>query len=397
MTDTLLPGSPVPTVAPAPEPVPPGPPVPPAAAAATVSGAVSGVSPAAVLGAAAATVGGLLETLWAARGPGELLAALTAAERLRSTLDAVTLAMIGEIDATNAAATIGWASTKDYLTAVTGGRTGEGRRLVALARALGTDRAATATALANARLSRTQAAVVVDAVDRLPGNPALRAAAETLLLDEAGTRDATELTRLGAHLLERLDPDGAERREEKALDRTERAAHAARFLSIAEDGIGGVRLTGRGTIEDAAHLKTVLFAMAAPHPATPPGTCGRTPGSTRSCGITDCAHDGSDPRDHGTRMCDALIEMSHIAADTDRVPTSHGTRPRIGVTITLDDLRPTTGTTTGTGIGTGTLDTGETLSASAVRRLACDAEILPSSWAPDPRSSTSAAPPASSP
>jgi len=223
----------------------------------------------------------------------------------------------------------------------------------------------------------------VDTVDRLPGNPALRAAAETLLLDQAGTRDATELTKLGAHLLERLDPDGVERREEKALDRTERAAHAARFLSIAEDGIGGVRLTGRGTIEDAAHLKTVLFAMAAPHPATPPGTCGGTPGSARSCGITDCAHDGSDPRDHGTRMWDALIEISHIAADTDRVPTSHGTRPRIGVTITLDDLRPTTGTTTGTGTGTttgtatGTLDTGETLSASAVRRLACDAEILP--------------------
>jgi uncharacterized protein DUF222/HNH endonuclease len=206
-------------------------------------------------------------------------------------------------------------------------------------------------------------------VDRLPVNPALRGAAETLLIDQARTRNASDLTKLGAHLLERLDPDGVERREEQALAREERAAHLGRFLSLAEDGLGGVRLTGRGTTEDAAHLKTVLLALAAPEPATEPGACGATPGSARSCGVADCAHDGRDPREHSTRMWDALITLARHATDTDTLPTNHGTRPRIGVTISLEDLR--------TGLGTGTLETGETLSAAAVRRLACDAEILP--------------------
>ena len=315
----------------------------------------------------AETVRDLTQTMWAARDPGELLATVRAVERLRSVLDAMQLQVVAEIDATHAAATEGWASTKDYLSAVTGGRTGEGRRLLALAKALGSDRAATATALAAGDLSRTQAEVIVAAVDRLPVNPALRQAAETLLIDQARTRTASDLTKLGAHLLERLDPDGTERRDEQALDREERAAHLGRFLSLAEDGLGGVRLTGRGTTEDAAHLKAALFALAAPDPAGQPGACGATPGSARSCGVAGCAHDGRDPRDHGTRLWDALITMARDAADT--LPTSHGTRPRIGITIDLQALR--------TGLGTGTLDTGETLSAAAIRRLACDAEILP--------------------
>jgi hypothetical protein len=322
-----------------------------------------------VLGVVADTVGDLADTLWAARSPGELLATVAAAERLRSVLDAMELRVVAEIDATHAAVTEDWASTKDYLTAVTGGRTGEGRRLLALAKALTSDRTATATALAAGDLSRSQAEVIVTTVDRLPVNPALRAAAETLLIDQARTRNASDLTKLGAHLLERLDPEGTERRDEQALEREERAAHHSRFLSLAEDGLGGVRLTGRGTAEDAALLKAVLFPLAAPGPVTEPGGCGGTPGSARTCGVPDCAHDGRDPRDHGTRMWDALIDLARRAAETDTLPTSHGTRPRIGVTISLDALR--------TGLGTATTDTGETLSAAAVRRLACHAEILP--------------------
>ena len=207
------------------------------------------------------------------------------------------------------------------------------------------------------------------AVDRLPGDPGLRAAAEAVLLDHAGHADAAELTVIGARIAAQLDPDGQDRRDEAALAREDRAAHASGFLSITEDGIGGVRLKGRGTVEDAAHLKAMLFALAAPTPTNQPGACGATPGSGASCGITDCAHDGKDPREHGTRMWDALIEASRLLAGTKILPTSHGTRPRVGVTIDHDTLR--------TGIGTGLLDTGERLSAAAVRRLACDAEVLP--------------------
>jgi hypothetical protein len=44
-------------------------------------------------------------------------------------------------------------------------------------------------------------------------------------------------------------------------------------------------------------------------------------------------------------------------------------KPRVVVTIGLQDLRQ--------GVGFGTLDTGERISAWALRRLACDAELVP--------------------
>ena len=219
-------------------------------------------------------------------------------------------------------------------------------------------------------VSRAQAEVVVAAVDRLPGRPGLRDAAETLLLDEAATRDASELAELGRHVLERLDPDGTDARDERALEREERAAHHGRFLSIAEDGIGGVRVSGRGTVEDAAWLKSVLLPLAAPQP-TDPGACGGDPARpARGCAVTGCPHDGRDPRDHGARMWDALVEACRTVADTDVPPASHGARPRVVVTVDHDTLRDRCGSAR-----LGDLDT--RLSAGAVRRLACDAEVLP--------------------
>ena len=302
-------------------------------------------SPAGVVGSATALVAGLVGTLWAARTPAELVASVGACERLRSVLDAVELAAVAEVEATGAAKTIGWASTRDFVTAATGGHRGTGRRLLALAKALTGARAATGAALAAGQVSRTQAEVIVSAVDRLPGNPTLRAAAEAVLLDQASHADAAELGGIGARILAQLDPDGEDRRDEAALAREDRAAHASRFLSITEDGIGGVRLKGRGTLEDAAHLKATLFALAAPTPTSEPGACGATPGSGVSCGITGCAHDGEDPREHGTRTWDALIEASRLLTGTTLLPTSHGTRPRVGVTIDHHALR--TGLDTG--------------------------------------------------
>jgi len=326
--------------------------------------------PAQIVAGVCGVVSELGQTLWAARPPEELVETVVVLERLRSVVDAVQLQVVAELDATDGARCDQWASVKDFVTAVGGGRKGDGPRAVWLARAVTGDRVATGRALAEGRVSRVQAEVVVRAVDRLPVNPALRDAAEQLLLTEAVTRDATELRKVAATVLERLDPDGAERRDERALDRLERAAHLGRFFSISEDGIGGVRVRGRGTVEDAAQLKAVLMPLAAPQPASQPGACGGDPGrSAGDCGVASCAHDGRDPREHGTRMWDALIEASRLLAGTTVLPTSHGARPRVAVTIDHQTLV--------TGAGTGLLETGETLSASAVRRLACDADVLP--------------------
>jgi hypothetical protein len=328
-------------------------------------------------------VADLDDTWWVTKPPEVLLDMVRSLERLRSVVDLVELQVVAEIDARGAARHEGWASTKDFVTAVSGGFKGAGRRTVALARALTTDRDATARALGAGLVSRAQAEVVVGAVDRLPVDASLRGAAERLLLDEARDHDATDLARSGRHVIARLDPDGDERRDERALRREERAAHLGRFLSISDDGIGGVRLRGRGTIEDGGWLKAVLFPLAAPDPTGEPGACGG------ACGVASCAHDGRDPREHGARMWDALVESARLLAGTELLPESHGVRPRL--TVTVDHATLVAGLASagagdpiggeGAGLsqpGPGAqLDDGGTLSAGAVRRLACDAEIIP--------------------
>ena len=310
--------------------------------------------PAAAVAAARRTVVGLADTLWAATRPAELLAVTEELQALRSAVAAMEARVAVEVEASEAAKTAGWVSPGDYLTHVAGARHGHGSRVLRMARGLCGDRTATLLALQAGDVSPEHAEVVVAVVDRLPTSPVLRDEAERMLLDHAASLNASELRRAGDHLLEVLDPDGTARADERALDRLERSAHLGRFLTIADDGIGGVRVRGRGTVEDAAIIKTALHALAAPRPGTDP----------------DSGEGGRDLRDHGARCWDALVETCLRAQEADGLlPDQHGAKPRVTVTVTLDALR--------TEVGAATLDNGDVLSASAMRRLACDAEVIP--------------------
>jgi hypothetical protein len=66
-------------------------------------------------------------------------------------------------------------------------------------------------------------------------------------------------------------------------------------------------------------------------------------------------------------MADALVELARRALDAGDLPASAGTKPHVVVTIDHDALAAQ--------IGAGLLDTGQTVPASAVRRLACDAVV----------------------
>ena len=121
-------------------------------------------------------VRGLASTLWAARDRGELMDAVAEVEALKSTLDALELAMVRELDATHAAKEAGWASTQDYLTSVAGGHKGTGPATVRLAKAIEEPvLAPVGEALTDGWLSTTKAQVIERAIDTLPGDPDLRA------------------------------------------------------------------------------------------------------------------------------------------------------------------------------------------------------------------------------
>ncbi|GAA1139754.1 DUF222 domain-containing protein [Nocardioides aquiterrae] len=69
-------------------------------------------------------------------------------------------------------------------------------------------------------------------------------------------------------------------------------------------------------------------------------------------------------------MWDALVELCRRAQTAEVLPETHGVRPRLTVSVELKALR--------TGLGAvGKLPGDQWLSAAAVRRLACDADIIP--------------------
>lgn len=309
----------------------------------------------------------LAQTLWAARDRAELMATVTEVEALKASLDALELGVVRELEATAAVKTVGWASTPDYVTHAAGGHRGTGPAVLRLAEAVaGSVLAPVGDALAEGWLSTTKAQVIRRAIETLPGDPDLRGRAVGLLLTEAKALNATELRALTRHLLTLLDPEGDERRDERALDRLERAAHLERYLCISDDQAGGAWIRGRCSTEDAAFLKATLIPLAAPHPHAP-GAGGRC--DPTSCQVPGCSHEGRDPRDHGARMLDALVEACRRLQTSSLLPESHGAVPRLTLTM---DYRQLLGV-----CGFAATETGEELSASTVRRLCCDAELIP--------------------
>jgi len=188
-----------------------------------------------------------------------------------------------------------------------------------------------------------QAAVIVDALDKIPSSA--RVSAETLRVTEEQRVKAAqvlppgELRKLGKEVRNRLDTDGPEPAEKRA------AANERLWLKRTDDGI---RFGGFLAGDNAELLQTMVFAGAKPH-KTPAGQ--------------------PDPRSREKRQADGLSGFLHTAAAIGVAPAHGGIKPHVTVTISLADLIA--------GIGTGDLAHGGTLSAAAIRRLACDAGVIP--------------------
>ncbi|WP_121253333.1 HNH endonuclease signature motif containing protein [Nocardioides ferulae] len=339
------------------------------------------------LDAAAGAVSELVGVDWSQVPAGELPKVAVVLERMAAQLDAVRLAVAGEVEATDAAAAHGWASAKDFLTAVAGGHKGAGGGMLRLQRRL-RSLEATRTALAAGELSVAKARVIANRVSQLPRDEKVRAEAERLLLARAAELDATDLDHAWPAVVAELDPDGELTARDLSLDRRERAAHNARFLAFTPDQLGGVKIRGYASLEEVELVKAALFGLSAPQTTTP-GACGGAPrevdraGSLATpCPDPVCAHDGRDPREFGVRLWDALVEGCRRLQTARVLPQSHGAGPRLLITLNLEDLRgqltnqPTDRLDLRGRLG-GHLAGGEPLSAGAVRRLACDAELIP--------------------
>ncbi len=284
----------------------------------SITAEVPGSSPVTVLADAVAAVRGLADVLWSARSDDELVEVVGQVQQLTSALAAVEADAVAEADARDLAKQrLHYGSTGDWLTHIGGLRRGEGKRRLVRARALTGPLTRTRDGLVAGAVSPEQADVIVRSVEDLPSGDLVRRRGEKVLLRQAKSLDASDLTRAGRHLAEVVDPDAVDRRLEAALEREERAAHLNRFLSVSEDRAGGIRVRGCGSAEDGALLMAALLPLTCPAPATDPET----------------GEEHLDPRDHGARLWDALVATAQHALDTDLPPETHGTPARLLVTL----------------------------------------------------------------
>ncbi|HEU5111655.1 MAG TPA: DUF222 domain-containing protein [Micromonosporaceae bacterium] len=166
--------------------------------------------------------------------------------------------------------------------------------------------------------------------------------AEAELLGHAAMLDPKRLEKCGRRIVHLVDPEHAEERAE----RVRRRAQAGRTLSLAGtagavDGL--VRIAGWLDSEAAAIVRAALDPLCRP-----------TPG---------------DDRSPGQRRADALTEVCALALRCTELPDNGGDRPQVTVTVPFDPVRNL--------VGPGVLDDGAELTPDQVRRVACDAQIIP--------------------
>jgi hypothetical protein len=281
---------------------------------------------------------------------------------LTSTLTAVEGAVLAQAESRDVAAEVGATSMANWLAHETKLTRKDAHRRMHLARGL-EDFPVTAGALAAGDVVAEQAQVICHAVarlDRIPEDlvadrdldlPALKTHAEQHLLAEAEHHDANELRILGRHLLDVVAPEVAEEHERRLLEQEEERARQKTRLTMTEDGQGCVH--GRFTLPtlQAAMLKKALLALAAPkHQAAVDGTA-PVPG-----------------RPSAERMGQAFCEYVE-RYPADRIPDAGGVPASVVITMDLEKLQQA--------LGAGVLDDGGRISATQVRRLACEAGIIP--------------------
>lgn len=173
-------------------------------------------------------------------------------------------------------------------------------------------------------------------------SPEVVAEAETTLVTAAASLDAHALSRVGARVRALLDQDGAPPREAEL-------ANPANELHLSTRPNGRTAFRGELEPEASALFRVLLSPLARPRPT---------------------AADGPDSRSPAERQGDAFAELLHLATGSADLPTEAGERPHLLVTMPLDALREGCGTADLNGVPSG-------LDATAARRLACDAKVIP--------------------
>ncbi|MFF0315796.1 DUF222 domain-containing protein [Micromonospora sp. NPDC005252] len=295
---------------------------------------------------AEAAVAACFDTAAWAANERDLVAALDATHRLEQRLAAVKLTLVRELDGRGTATAQGASSTAVWLRDRLRLGVGAARRLVELAAALDAAPSGVRDALVGGAVDVEQVRVISGTVETVHAVAGAEAAdkAVGVLVDWAAQFDAALLRKLGTRILDHVAPEIADAAVDAALRAQESRAARDRHVTVSEQPDGRLRLTGVLDVEAAALLRAAIDPLTAP--AGPDDT--RTPGQRRH---------------------DALADVCRLALRTGELPEHGGDPTQVVITTGYDGLTRQ--------LGAGALDTGLQLTPEAVRRLACDAVILP--------------------
>lgn len=276
----------------------------------------------------------------------DLIAALDASHRLAQRLAAVQLALVRELDGRGTAVAQGASSTAVWLRGRLRLDIGAARRLVGLAASVDVAPPGVREALADGTVGVEQARVIADTVATVSAVAGAEVAdkAVGVLVDWAGQFDPTLLRRMGTRILDHVAPDLAEAADAAALEAEAARAARDRHVTVSAQTDGRLRLSGILDAETAALFRAAIDPLSAPS----------GPDDTR------CA---------GQRRHDALTDVCRLALRTGELPETGGDPAQLVVTTSYDGLTRQ--------LDAGTLDVGLRLTPEAVRRVACDAAVLP--------------------
>jgi len=263
---------------------------------------------------------------------GGLVREFLEAHRRVAILEARSAALLGEIERRGIPPQEGFGSTTGWLMALTGDPAPVCRSRVQTARAL-RQMPATQEAFASGDLSEPRVRLLASAHDF---SPELFARDEYLLVTQARRLPSRLFPQAVAHWRRLADVDGALADTDRAFER--------RRLHISATWGGMVRLDGDLDPESGAVVITALGSLAEPQ-----------------------ALDPEDRRTPAQRRADALVEICRRHLDSSDRPRVGGEKPHLTVTVSVDQLAAR---------GLADLDTGP-IPLEAVRRLACDATLIP--------------------
>ncbi|WP_400159042.1 DUF222 domain-containing protein [Arthrobacter sp. BPSS-3] len=244
-----------------------------------------------------------------------------------------------------------------------------------------------AAAFAEGEVPSRSATIITQALDRvrLLPDPATLARMEEALTTVAAVHDPDFLTRVARRWIDGLDQDGAEPSEE--LLRQLQGA----FIRRPRHGLQHLEIFA--TTDQFEQLLTVMNTATNPRTGT-----SQVAGTPSGAGDPFAAEPGVpderlDLRTRPQRLLDGLIGACKAALATGGLPAAGGLRPQVMVTIDYRDLLTRLTTDSGIGdqtavegvaasgplglAGTGSLAFTGPVTAATIRKIACDADIIP--------------------